>query len=955
MSAGGLRAPLGWRQRNWEGCIVSYPQVPASPKSVQDLIEIMTNGQRYPSPVRAAGSNHSTTACATANGGTLVDMRGMAEILEFGADFVTVQGGATYMKIARALREKNLQFYINTEIGNLTAGSAACCGTKDGAFLPDELGQICSYVTAMKLVTPAGSRLEANEQDHPDLMRVLRSSYGLLGIVYEVTFRVTPLRKLSVRHESYHTERFLRRLPALMRDHQSLVLYIFPHIDTVSAELRDYRDEGRPRRPWVWELRNFFWRTGAPAVAQVITRFVPIRALRFWLLDGLSWLIQYGVMLLFRADHTDPSKQIIWYAPEGNFPSYTFSMWAFPIERYPGVLRAYMRFCRDYCRDHSYQVNLLTVGYRVAADTSSLLSYSREGTILSLDPVSTGDLGWHEFLRAFNEFASAQDGIPLFNQTDGVTPAQARRAFGARLDELEARRQQFDPGERLLNPYFRALLQSPPGPPPAVAPRPVAPSRRARGLKNFGRTVRFRAERLTPASESDVLSALAAHRGRRIRAVGALHSWSPVARGEEVVMDLRRLATVTVNGRGTPGVTVTAGGGCRIATLLKALAAQGLTLPTVGAITKQTIAGAISTGTHGSGASSLSHYVRAVRIATYDPATRTPVALDIAANTADPDPLRAARCSVGSLGIIVTVTLACVPAYDVEESPVMVASVHAAVAEGDRYPLQFITIVPYAWRAYVLRRRQVERTGKRSRLAQLGAWAYRQHAFWMVDVALHGMAKALGKLAWGDLTRAFYRWVVPAIAMRGVTVTDTSDRRLTLRHDLYRHVEMEVFVPADALAGALEIVRHLTDAFAGVRALPPDVEALLATRAPGALVDLSRNRGRYTHHYIIPCRRVLPDDTLISMTADGREAYALGFFTYRGLEPGYATYCRAVALALIALYGARLHWGKYFPVTYDEAVRDAYPGLARFRELCDRYDSQGVFRNPWTRATLGMG
>jgi len=187
-----------------------------------------------------------------------------------------------------------------------------------------------------------------------------------------------------------------------------------------------------------------------------------------------------------------------------------------------------------------------------------------------------------------------------------------------------------------------------------------------------------------------------------------------------------------------------------------------------------------------------------------------------------------------------------------------------------------------------------------------------------------------------------------------VTVSDTSDRALTLRHDLYRHVEMEVFVPAAHLNDALAIVRHLTDAFAGVRELPPDVEARIARHAPGALADLGRNQGQYTHHYFIPCRRVRADDTLISMTANGREAYALGFFSYRGLEPGFATYCRAIALALVSMYGARLHWGKHFPLAYEEAVRDGYPDLPRFRAICAQYDPTGAFANDHVRALLRL-
>jgi hypothetical protein len=177
---------------------------------------------------------------------------------------------------------------------------------------------------------------------------------------------------------------------------------------------------------------------------------------------------------------------------------------------------------------------------------------------------------------------------------------------------------------------------------------------------------------------------------------------------------------------------------------------------------------------------------------------------------------------------------------------------------------------------------------------------------------------------------------------------------LTLRHDLYRHIEMEVFVPAPALLDALRLVKDLTDACAGVRPLPALVEAALAARAPAALEELRGSAGRYTHHYVIPCRRVLADDTLVSMVADGREAWAIGFFSYAGLTPGFQSYCRAVGMALVALHGARLHWGKLFPLTHAEAVRDAYPGLARFRAECARYDPRGTFRNPDVEATLGF-
>ena len=108
----------------------------------------------------------------------------------------------------------------------------------------------------------------------------------------------------------------------------------------------------------------------------------------------------------------------------------------------------------------------------------------------------------------------------------------------------------------------------------------------------------------TPADELEVLQILNKHRGQRIRAVGSLHSWSDAILGEDVLLDLRRLHDVQVQPDGDQFVA-TVGAGCQIKRLLKELAHDGATLHSHGLITEQTIAGAISTGTHGSGRHSI--------------------------------------------------------------------------------------------------------------------------------------------------------------------------------------------------------------------------------------------------------------------------------------------------------------------------------------------------------------
>lgn len=98
------------------------------------------------------------------------------------------------------------------------------------------------------------------------------------------------------------------------------------------------------------------------------------------------------------------------------------------------------------------------VGYRVLQDRKAQLSYAFDGNIMTIDPVSTGDGGWKQFLTEYNAFCDERGGVPLFNQTFGVTRAMADKAFGSRIEAVRRQRIIFDPNNRLLNSYFRTLF-----------------------------------------------------------------------------------------------------------------------------------------------------------------------------------------------------------------------------------------------------------------------------------------------------------------------------------------------------------------------------------------------------------------------------------------------------------------------------------------------------------------
>jgi FAD/FMN-containing dehydrogenase len=425
--------------------------------SVNDIIAVMKDPAKYPSPVRAVGSNHSTAPCGVADGGTLIRMK-MNQILNIGPESLTVQADAIHLDMAKALEAKNLQFYVNTEIGSLSAGSAACAGTKDASFA-GQYGQVGSYVTAVKMVLPSGDLLEVDENTQPDLMQKVRSSYGLFGIIYEVTYRIRPLTPMHVHHKTYSLQDFITALPDLKALNYSMMFYIFPFDDKITIEFRKDNPgaTGEPNRA-AWAIRNHIWGTSGPKFGHDVTQNFSIPAIRYGIIDAFNagWRVQLETIV--SSDYTIPPDQIIHYPAVSDDSRYTFSLFAFAEEEYPAVLTDFFKFCKDYYAQKGYRSNLLYVGYRIAQDQKALLSYSYDGTVMTVDPVSTANPGWFEFLDAYNQFCSDRNGKPLLNQTPGLNAAMMQKAYGDKLKVLAETRKQYDPQDRLLNPYFRELL-----------------------------------------------------------------------------------------------------------------------------------------------------------------------------------------------------------------------------------------------------------------------------------------------------------------------------------------------------------------------------------------------------------------------------------------------------------------------------------------------------------------
>ena len=451
--------------QNWKRSISYCANSVEVVQNVDDIVRIVKDREQYPSPVRAKGSHHSTTRCIVAEGGTVVDVSHMDKILDVDVEArtITMQAGVLHIDAAHELEKHGLQFYVNVELGNLTVGSGACGGTKDASYFSSEnneyeFGQVASYVVGIKAVLANGELIEVTEADD-GLMRAMRSSYGMLGIIYEVTYRVKDIKPLAVEHVRYRVDEFADRLEELVAGNRSMMLYLFPFLDSVVVEYRYDGVDPMRSNSWQWCLRNWVWKTGSPGFSRIVNMLVPFRKLRSWIFDGYNRLSQWMVTLVIRDCNSSPADQIIRYPETAGFASYTFSIWAIPLEEYPRAIREYFQFCKDYFNNHGYRCDLLNVGYFIAQDTQSLFSYTRHGPAMTLDPVSTGATGWDEFIVAYNDFCAQHNGTPLFNQTREITSLQAKKAFGAEIETFLEFRRKYDPEDRFYTDYFRERFE----------------------------------------------------------------------------------------------------------------------------------------------------------------------------------------------------------------------------------------------------------------------------------------------------------------------------------------------------------------------------------------------------------------------------------------------------------------------------------------------------------------
>jgi hypothetical protein len=446
---------------NYDGSITASPKQLIYPETVEEIQTVLRDTARFSGPVRAMGSYHSLTPCASSDG-TMVNMSRMTRIMEIDSKNLTLtaQAGLPIIDASQALRAQNLQFITNIEIGNMTLGSAACCHSKD-ALDGIEFGQFASYLTKVKWVTPSGDLAEAAETHSPDLLYLVRSSYGLCGIVYEVTFRIKPIEVLHFTYLPRPVDELTQEeVDKLIAGAEGLICWtvgrtaIFQSRHHVAARgILGSLQAATRRRLWNYEAAH---------AGRFLDRFLTDKRLRDSAEQGLfdveeflySTLGFFGGITLLAPDKT------VDYRSTPDSARYAFTFWAFPRNQWLSTLRAYLDFADQHFKSTGFRCNMPLGAYYIRRDKSSLLSYTHDQEIFSIDPIhaSTDNAAWHGFLRKFNDFAYQHGGIPLLNQSPFIERKHVEAAYGERWQHFSDWIRSVDPTGRMLNAFFADLL-----------------------------------------------------------------------------------------------------------------------------------------------------------------------------------------------------------------------------------------------------------------------------------------------------------------------------------------------------------------------------------------------------------------------------------------------------------------------------------------------------------------
>jgi FAD-linked oxidoreductase len=405
-------------------------------------------------------------------------------------------------------------------------------------------------------------------------------------------------------------------------------------------------------------------------------------------------------------------------------------------------------------------------------------------------------------------------------------------------------------------------------------------------------------------AELAALVASASEQGQKVKAVGSGHSFTSAAATNGRMIRLENLNGILHVDRATCQVTV--GAGTRLSELNTLLDAEGLALANLGDIAYQTVAGAISTSTHGTGKAltGLAGQVVAMKL------VNGHGEIIECSQSVNPHIFDVARVSVGALGVITEYTLQAVPSFRLRalEQPMRLDEVlenaHDLASTNDHF--EFFWIPHTKW---ALTKRNNRTEDELQPLPRVKGWIEKT---FMENYAFGAVCR-IGRARPSLIPR-----LATALPSSGSREYVDQSFKIFASPRIVRFYEMEHALPVEALVPALREIRAMVD------------------------------RKGYLLNFPVEVRFTKGDDVPLS-TAYGRDSAYIAVHVYKGME--CQPFFRDVEDILRA-YDARPHWGKMHYREADELSK-LYPRWDEFITLRNQLDPQRTFSNAYSDTVFG--
>ncbi|WP_017149987.1 D-arabinono-1,4-lactone oxidase [Bacillus bingmayongensis] len=401
-----------------------------------------------------------------------------------------------------------------------------------------------------------------------------------------------------------------------------------------------------------------------------------------------------------------------------------------------------------------------------------------------------------------------------------------------------------------------------------------------------------------PKSIQDVTEAVnfAKEKGKRIRVVGSGHSFTPLAQTEEILLSLDELKGIlSVDSQ---SLIVEVWAGTKLSDLGRILQEKGYAQENLGDIDSQSIAGAISTGTHGTGITFGSLATQVVEIT----AVLASGEMIVCSEKDHPEFWKAFQLSLGMLGIIVIVKLKVIPAYSLiyESKKESFSTVMNRLDEYKQHRHFEFFVFPYSDDVQVKITNETTVKGMDLKWHKLKTELLENIAFSLLSKGcklIPSISKGVSRLS--------------AKAVPNAQITGPSYQIFATSRNV-RFYEMEYSIPAQYMKKVVQEIHNLIQ------------------------------EKRFQVHFPIECRYVRGDDIWISPAYERDSAY-IAVHMYKGMK--YAAYFTAIE-HIFQKYEGRPHWGKMHTMRYEQ-LQLVYPKLNSFLEVRREIDSMGMFLNPY--------